>query len=73
MVNAVVGNTDSASLGLGQLCYGYRMLIDCNSLSLLTFCEKHTSPGVNDGNIVVNLDQLLVSGLEREEVIDLLV
>lgn len=35
--------------------------------------QEHTGPGVDDGNIVVNLDQLFVSSLKGEEVVDLLV
>ncbi|KAL3706314.1 hypothetical protein TMatcc_007324 [Talaromyces marneffei ATCC 18224] len=48
--NAVVGNTNSSGLALGQL--GYR------------YC-------VNNGNIVVNVNQLFISSLQREEVVDL--
>jgi hypothetical protein len=35
--------------------------------------QERTGPGVNNGNIVVNVNELFISSLEREEVVDLLV
>lgn len=47
----------------------------CVNLAIILFPtrQEHTGPGINNGNIIVNVDILLVSSLEREKVVDLFV
>ena len=71
VLNAVVGNTDSSGLALGQFGDSYCMLIWLLFSSSAE--QERTGPGVNNGNIVVNVNELFISSLEREEVVDLLV
>jgi hypothetical protein len=70
MLLGVVGNTDSASLGLGQLGHGYTVKRQPVTY-IVSSSDELTLPCVNNGDAVVNLDIAirLISSGEREKVL----